>query len=77
MLTPKLTSLKVKNSFQWERSYSAIPYPVEIPEGAPVQEDATGTYWLDPSYFQGKPIEQTDATYYGCRIDPANVSAQD
>ena len=64
--------MKIKNAFQWHRQQSAIPGPIEIPAGAPVEYTA-GVYWVEPSFFPKDSIQQHDALHYGCRVDPDNV----
>jgi hypothetical protein len=68
--------MKVKQSFQWHRTCSCIPGPIEIPAGVSVHLSRNGFFYVDTSYFldKGMIIEAHDATYYGCRVDPTNVT---
>jgi hypothetical protein len=69
-------TMKVKNAFQWYRSYSASPEPVEIPAGAPVEYNKKNKqHYVKPSFFkeQGQLVEADDATYYGCRVARDNI----
>lgn len=66
---------RVKQAFQWRRSFSAMPQPVEIPAGAPV-ELSQGAYWVQPVHF-GDEILRHDAAYHGCPVTPDNVEEVD
>jgi hypothetical protein len=68
-------TMKVKNAFQWQRSFSAAG-PIEIPAGAPVEWSAKNQqHYVKPSFFskQGQIIAAHDATHYGCRVAKDNV----
>jgi hypothetical protein len=68
--------MKVKNAFQWHRGYSAIPGPVEVPAGAPVEfNKKNNQHYVKPGFFrnQGMLIEAHDATYHGCPVASDNV----
>jgi hypothetical protein len=67
-----MSELKVKNAFEWHRPYSAIPGPITIPAGAPVEwNEKNKWFYVKPSFFNG--IVRHDAIYYGCRVDNNNV----
>ena len=66
--------MKVKNAFKWGRSYSAIPGPIDIPAGAPVEwNEKNKCFYVIPSYFDGNGILKHDAVHYWCRVEPDNV----
>jgi hypothetical protein len=64
--------MKVKTTFQWTRTCSAIPGPINVPAGAPV-EVRDGVYWVKPDHFFSDLIVYHDAVHYGCRVQPDNV----
>jgi len=64
--------LRVKATFNWVRLFSALPEPIQIPAGAPVEEKGR-QYWVRPSHFKGDETLHHDAVYYGCPVDPDNV----
>lgn len=63
--------MTVKTSFKWRRPCSCIPWPIEIPAGAPV-EKRNGLYWVKPYHFSDM-IVRHDAVHYGCLVSPDNV----
>jgi hypothetical protein len=65
--------MKTKKAFEWARGYSAIPGTITIPAGAPV-EKRNGDYFITPARFPEGSILRHDATYYGCRVQPENIT---
>jgi hypothetical protein len=68
---------KVKYSFIWRRACSALPPPlalVEVPAGAAVHKQGSEWY-VSPSVFDDDIVKH-DATYYGCRVAPDNVTEE-
>ena len=65
----------VKNSFIWRRLCSCLNQPyslVDVPAGARVEQSG-GELFVSPDTFEDD-IVRHDATYYGCRVSPDNIT---
>ena len=66
--------MKTKNSFIWERNFSAIG-AIEIPAGAPVQwHERNKCFYVDPDFFEKDSILRHDAIHYGCQVSKDNIT---
>ena len=67
--------LKVKSTFIWKRSFSAIPDGIEVKAGAIVENTKNGLF-VSPRYFLEEykdSILYHDAEYHGCHVLADNV----
>jgi hypothetical protein len=69
--------MKTLRPIEWYRAHSCIPGPVMVPAGAPVDLDTKDNqHYVSAGFFRsrGMLIEAHDATFYGCRVSPDNVT---
>lgn len=65
----------VKESFEWSRSFSAIPGTITVKAGAGVEKTKNGLF-VKPIYFFREYHDRLlmhDATYHGCHVSPENI----
>lgn len=63
----------VKESFGWNRNFSAFNDTITIEAGAPVELNSNGEFYVKPEYFANDDILKHDADTHGCIVDPNNV----